>query len=175
MVRSRFTAVHIPAALFGSSQMPGRMEGIFPTWVGFPALVMDGNFMEGNSLCGADPTGCIFGGTGSSLMGLCCCGVFESGEGERICCERWEMVSQQLERSWRGCLGPVGRDGITGCLTFNIHVMHDMIWYVYVGMYMCMYIHICMDGWRIKCRSFTPKSKTRDAGHVGKVLFKITF
>lgn len=52
--------------------------------------------MERDSLCGADPTGCISGGTAPSLRVLC--GMFVRGEGERMGCERWGMLSQQ----WQG-------------------------------------------------------------------------
>lgn len=113
MVRSRFTAVHNSPTLFGDSQMPRRMEGIFPTWVGFPTLVVHGNPTERDISCGAVscwPHTLHFWWNWVILEGFV--GIFVGGDGFIV--RGGEMVSGGV---MRGCLGLLGRDGIEGFLT----------------------------------------------------------
>lgn len=83
-------------------------------WSGFPN---PGNWFKLHIWCGADPTNCISDGTGPSLMVLCLLWV---GEVRGFSVRGEEVVSQQLEGLWDGCLGKKWHQSI-----FNIHVIYD--------------------------------------------------
>lgn len=144
MVRSRFTAVHISPALFGGSQMPRRMEGIFPTWVGFPTLVNHGKGQFVWCCPMLTPQAAFLMELGHPWW-FC---------GDVCNWERWEdslrgwgrEVASGRVRKW--VFGAIGKGW--HWRVFNIHVMYDN------------------HAWKIKNTSFTPKSNTRDPGPIGK-------